>query len=199
MAEKAVPALEGDDFAGFAERMAARYQGEQYRYFTMVALARHFQGAASFLARLDFVLAHLPTASSAESRDILDAFAADCLESSQLLVDLLGHQPNLAAALGTLSDLARGDGEGGAADSSLVKLRSLIGGGALPMTAATLWDRILRELNRGRPLSRTDQKQEWNLLMKLHDRLLAACPAERKSAVDGAIRDRMRRLRDAAG
>jgi hypothetical protein len=199
MAEKAVPALEGDDFAGFAERMAARYQGEQYRYFTMVALARHFQGAASFLARLDFVLAHRPAASSAESRDILDAFAADCLESSQLLVDLLGHQPNLAAALGTLSDLARGDGEGGAADSSLVKLRILIGDGALPMTAATLWDRILRELNRGRPLSRTDQKQEWNLLMKLHDRLLAACPAERKSAVDGAIRDRMRRLRDAAG
>ncbi|HEX3500738.1 MAG TPA: hypothetical protein VHT04_15580 [Stellaceae bacterium] len=199
MAEKDLPAIEGDDFAGFADRMAARYQGEQCRYFTMVGVARHFQGAASFLARLDFVLAHLPVARSADMRDLLDSFAADCLESSQLVVDLLGYQPNLAAALGALSDLACGDGEGGAADSSLAKLRSLIGAGGLPLTAATLWDRILRELNRGRPLSRTDQKQEWNLLMKLSDRLLVGCPPERKGAVEGAIKDRMRRLRDAAG
>jgi hypothetical protein len=199
MAEKDIPTIAGDDFAGFAERMAARYQGEPRRYFTTVALARHFQGAASFLARLDFVLAHLPAAKQADSRDFLDSFAADCLESSQLVVDLLGHQPNLAAALGTLSDLARGGGEGGAADSSLVKLRGLIGEGLLPLTAATLWDRVLRELNRGRPLSRMDQKQEWNLLMKLSDRLLVGCPPERKGAIDGAIKDRMRRLRDAAG
>jgi hypothetical protein len=199
MAEKDLPAIEGDDFGGFADRMAARYPGEPCRYFTMVGIARHFQGAASFLARLDFVLAHLRAARPADLRDLLDSFAADCLESSQLVVDLLGYQPNLATALGSLSDLARGEGEGGAADSSLVKLRSLIGEGKLPITASTLWDRVLRELNRGRPLSRTDQKQEWNLLMKLSDRLLVGCPPERKSAVDGAIKDRMRRLRDAAG
>ncbi len=199
LAEKDLPALDGDDFAGFADRMTARYQGEQCRYFTMVALARYFQGASSFLARLDLVLARLPETRSADLRDLLDRFAADCLESSQLVVDLLGHQPNLAAALGTLSDLARGEGEGGAADSSLAKLRGLIGEGALPLTAATLWDRILRELNRGRSLSRTDEKQEWNLLMKLSDRLLASCPPERKDGVQGAIKDRMRRLRDAAG
>jgi hypothetical protein len=199
MAEKDLPAIEGDDFGGFADRMAARYQGGQCRYFAMVGVARHFQGAASFLARLDFALAHLSAARPADLRDLLDSFAADCLESSQLVVDLLGYQPNLAAALGSLSDLARGEGEGGAADSSLVKLRSLIGEGALPITASTLWDRVLRELNRGRPLSRTDQKQEWNLLMKLSDRLLVGCPPERKDAVDGAIKDRMRRLRDAAG
>jgi hypothetical protein len=198
MAEKHLPAIEGGDFGGFADRMTARYQGEQCRYFAMVGIARHFQGAASFLARLDFVLAHLPAARPADLRDLLDSFAADCLESSQLVVDLLGYQPNLAAALGSLSDLARGEGECGAADSSLVKLRSLIGEGVLPITASTLWDRVLRELNRGRPLSRTDQKQEWNLLMKLSDRLLVGCPAERKSAVDGAIKDRMRRLRDTA-
>jgi hypothetical protein len=114
------------------------------------------------------------------------------------VVDLLGHQPNLAAALGALSDLACGAGVAGDADGSLAKLRGLIAGGALPMTAETLWDRIVRELNRGRSLSRTDQKQEWNLLMKLSDRLLAACPTERRSIVDAAVKSRMRRLRDAA-
>jgi len=34
--------------------------------------------------------------------------------------------------------------------------------------------------------------------MKLSDQLLASCPLERKSAVQGAIKERMRRLRDAA-
>ena len=67
-----------------------------------------------------------------------------------------------------------------------------------PPTAETLWDRILRELGRGRSLSRTDEKQEWNLLMKLSDRLLADCPAERKSAIEDAVKERVRRLRDAA-
>jgi hypothetical protein len=114
------------------------------------------------------------------------------------VVDLLGHQPNLAAALGALADLACGGGDSPVADGSLAKLRQLIGGGALPLTAETLWDRILRELGRGRSLSRTDEKQEWNLLMKLSDRLLADCPAERKSAIEDAVKERVRRLRDAA-
>jgi hypothetical protein len=198
LAEKDLPAIEGGDFRACAARMAARYQGDQRRYFAMVALARHFQGASSFLVRLDFALDLLPEEQSPELGSLLDGFVADCLDSSQLVVDLLGHQPNLAAALGALSDLACGAGAAGDADGSLAKLRGLIAGGALPMTAETLWDRIVRELNRGRSLSRTDQKQEWNLLMKLSDRLLAACPTERRSIVDAAVKSRMRRLRDAA-
>ncbi len=164
----------------------------------MVALARHFQGSSSFLVRLDFVLDNLTAEQSADSRALLDCLAADCLDSSQLVVDLLGHQPNLAGALGTLSDLARGEGDAGKVDDSLAKLRRLIGEGALPVSADCLWDRVLRELNRGRSLSRTDEKQEWNLLMKLSDRLLAKCPAERRAPIEVAVKDRMRRLRDAA-
>jgi hypothetical protein len=198
LAEKNLPTLAGDDFRGFAESIAARYSGPQIRYFIMVGLSRHFQGAASFLARLDFALDALPAETSKDSAALLDAFAADCLDSSQLLVDLLGHQPNLAAALGVLSDLARGRGDGVVANGSLAKLRRLIAEGTLPLTAATLWDRILRELGRGRSLSRTDEKQEWNLLMKLSDRLLADCPAERKSAIQDTVKERVRRLRDAA-
>jgi hypothetical protein len=198
LAEKNLPTLAGADFRGFADRIAARYSGAQIRYFTMVCLSRHFQGAASFLARLDFALDVLPAETSKDSAALLDAFAADCLDSSQLLADLLGHRPNLAAALGALADLARGRGDSPVADGSLAKLRRLIGEGKLPLTADTLWDRILRELGRGRSLSRTDEKQEWNLLMKLSDRLLADCPQERKSAIQDAVKGRVRRLRDAA-
>ena len=198
LAMKDLPAIEKGDYRAFAGRIATRYQGDQCRYFTMVALARHFQGASSFLARLDFVLDNLGVEQSADSRALLDCLAADCLDSSQLVVDLLGHQPNLAAALGTLSELARGEGDAGKSDDSLAKLRRLIGEGALPVSADCLWDRVLRELNRGRSLSRTDEKQEWNLLMKLSDRLLANCPGERRGPVEAAFKERMRRFRDAA-
>ena len=197
-AERRPPVIEGGDLRAFADRVAARYPDDQCRYFIVVGLARHFQGAASFLVRLDFALDRLPVERSTDLRALLDGFAADCLDNSQLLVDLLGHQPNLAAALGALSDLARGEGEAGAADGSLAKLRRLIAEGALPVTADALWDRVLRELNRGRSLSRTDERQEWNLLMKLSDQLLATCPLGRKSVVQAAVKERMRRLRDAA-
>jgi hypothetical protein len=195
---KDLPAIEKGDYPAFAPRIAMRYKGDECRYFSMIALARHFQGSSSFLARLDFVLDNLRVEQSADSRALLDCFAADCLDSSQLVIDLLGHQPNLAAALGTLSDLARGEGDAGKTDDSLAKLRRLIGEGALPVSADCLWDRVLRELGRGRSLSRTDEKQEWNLLMKLSDRLLAKCPAERQRPIEAAVKERMRRLRDAA-
>ena len=54
------------------------------------------------------------------------------------------------------------------------------------------------ELARGRPLSRSDDKQEWNLLMKTSDRLLADCPEDRKSAISDHFKTRLRRVRDAA-
>jgi hypothetical protein len=195
---KNLPTIEGVDARGFADRMAARYQGNECRYFTTVALARHFQGSSNVVVRLDLALDLLPGEQSPDLRALWDAFAADCLDSSQLVVDLLGHQPNLAAALGALSDLASGQDGPGAPDDSVAKLRRLIGDGLLPMTVDALWDRILRELNRGRSLSRTDEKLEWGLLMKLSDRLLVGCPSDRKDAVQLACKERIRRLRDAA-
>lgn len=203
MAEKRLPAIEGGDFKRLADRMAARYDGEQRRFFTSVAIARHFQGSQSFLARLEFVLDLLPGDLPEDMRRLLDEIAAGCLDSSQLVMDLLGHKPNLATALVALSDLARGQGGvGGPGEAggtgAAPKLRDLIAAGHLPLAADSLWDRILRELARGRPLSRTDDKQEWNLMIRTSDRLLADCPAERKSAIAEHFKTRMRRFRDAA-
>jgi hypothetical protein len=197
MAEKKLPAIE-QDFHKFAERIAARYDGEQRRFYASVGIARHFQGSQSFLAKLDFALEHLPGEPLPEMRGLLDELAAGSLDSSQLVMDLLGHQPNLAAALTTLANLACGTGGAEDKSGSIEKLRDLIGEGVLPLTVESLWERVVRELGRGRPLSRTDEKQEWGLLMRLSDHLLARCPVECKTAVDDAVKLRLRRLRDAA-
>jgi hypothetical protein len=66
------------------------------------------------------------------------------------------------------------------------------------LTAEGLWERVLRELGRGRPLSRSDERQEWGLLLKLSDHLVAHCPAECRTAIEEAVKLRLRRLRDAA-
>jgi hypothetical protein len=202
-AEKGMPTIEGGDVKRFVDGIAARYQGDDGRFYTIVGIARHFQGAQSFQARLDFALEQLQGEQPEEMRQICDEIAAGCLDSSQLVMDLLGHKPNLAAALVALSDLARGQGGvGGPSEAggtgTVPQLRDLIARGLLPLAVDALWDRILRELARGRPLSRTDDKQEWGLLMKTSDRLLADCPADRKDAISNHFKTRLRRIRDAA-
>jgi len=196
MGEKKLPAIE-QDFHKFIERMALRYEGEPRRFYTSVGIARHFQGSASFAARLDFALEHLPRETSPEVRGLLDELAAGCLDSSQLVMDLLGYQPNLAAALTALADLAGGS-SGTSKSGGLETLRGLIAEGALPLTAEGLWQRVLRELGRGRPLSRSDERQEWGLLLKLSDHLVAHCPVECRTPIEEAVKLRLRRVRDAA-
>ncbi|MDB5407818.1 MAG: hypothetical protein JWL84_2730 [Rhodospirillales bacterium] len=197
MAEKRLPAIE-QDFRKFAERMAARYDGDQRRFYAAVGIARHFQGSQSFLAKLDFALDHLPDEPLPEMRSLLDELAAGCLDSSQLVMDLLGHQPSLAAALMALADLASGRGETEDKSGSLKRLREAIAAGILPSVVDSLWHRVLRELGRGRPLSRSDEKQEWGLLMKLSDHLVGCCPGDARPAVEDAVKLRLRRLRDSA-
>jgi len=197
MAEKRLPAIEDGDFKRLVDRMAARYEGDQLRFYTMVAISRHFQGSQSFLAKLEFVLDTIAGELPADIRRLLDEIAAGCLDSSQLVMDLLGHRPNLAAALVSLAQLAQGREEA-PGSGTLARLRALIAGGMLPVAADAIWDRIMRELARGRPLSRTDDKQEWNVLMKTSDRLLAVCPDDRKAAMSEHFKGRLRRLRDAA-
>ena len=198
MAEKRLPAIAEGGFHRFAERIAARYDGARRHFFTMVGLARHFQGTQSALGKLDFVLAAVVDEGSDEARATLDEFAAGCLDGSRVVMDLLGYQANLAAALTALGDLAAGRGAAGAADGILARLGALIAAGRLPLAAEALWERILRELGRGSPLSRRDETREWPLLMALDERLLGQCPAACRSAIDAALKIRLRRLREAA-
>ncbi len=198
MAEKRLPVIEEGAIAAFVERIAARYPEADRQFYMAVALARHFQGSQSLLAKLDFALEALAGEPPREMAQLLDELAAGCLDSSQLVMDLLGHQSNLAEALTSLAELAAGQGETTSGAAATAKLRSLIAAGRLPVVAEGLWDRIVREFSRGRPLSRAGEKREWDLLLQTADRLEAACPGEYKAAIGEAAKLRIRRIRDAA-
>jgi hypothetical protein len=198
MAERRLPVIAEGQLDTFAECIKARYEGAARRFFTVVAIARHFQGSQSTLAKLDFALDALVGKAPDAMAPLLDEFAAGCLDGSQLVMDLLGHQPNLAAALLALAALARGDTAADNGGAPSTKLRSLIAAGRLPLVVDGLWDRIAREFSRGRPLSRQDDKQEWDVLIKTADELLAVSPEAHKGAIVEAVTLRKRRIREAA-
>jgi uncharacterized protein YjeT (DUF2065 family) len=173
--------------------------GEADRWVWLhVALARHLQGTPSHLARLDFTLACCERPLRPESLARLDAFAAGCLDGSQMVMDLLGRQPNLARALTVLAELAAGRLTTTAGMTpTAASLAGRLGEGMLPHSAEALWERLLRELARGNPLCRNDQREEWATTVRLRDSLPAACPEAWRDRVRAALQERIRRLRDA--
>jgi hypothetical protein len=133
-----------------------------------------------------------------ESLARLDEFAAGCLDGSQIGMDLVGRQPYLARGLVALAELAAGRlaATQGASPTAASLVRRL-GDGTLPHCAEALRERLLRELLRGNPLCRNEQREEWATTMRLRDTLPAACPEAWRERVRAALQERIRRLRDA--
>ena len=104
----------------------------------------------------------------------------------------------LALALGGLADLAKGaPPRDSVADTPLAALARELAAGRLPLAAQSLWDRVLREAERGKPLARNDERREWALLTKLSARLVADCPAPMQAAMRAAFRARQRKIQQA--
>lgn len=195
LAERGVPNVDEANFAGFAQRVADTFPPDRFRYFMFHGLARHFRGN-SYLAKLDSLLTILaeqqldPTVTG-----LLDEMVAGCLDHPALVMDILGHQPNLAAALESLADLAAG--EAGPGDPTVQALRRCFSMGKLVDSADTIWNRVLREVERGKPLCRDNEKAEWATLVRTRETLAAKCPESFKPLMTAAFKDRASRLRSA--
>jgi hypothetical protein len=193
-AERKLPVLEGADLNRLALRMEARFGAEQHRFWVNVALARSLQGTSSFFAKVVFLLPCLDRPLPDALRRLVDEWVAGCFESPSLVMDLLGQRENLALALTALADLA--DGRLANVSSEAAGLVQALGRGALPMTAECIWERVERELRRGRPLCRNDSTQEWATVLRLSDALVPRCPAERRKSVEEALNRRLQRLQE---
>lgn len=191
--------IEPGRFQAFLDKISTRFGSTDMRTHAYVGITRHMQGAGGYLAKLDITLEWMREDLSPEARAIADEFVAGLLDSPQLVMDLLGRQRNLAAALVALDELSYGQyvprvGQG---NSSVLGLGAQIATGRLPLASDAIWDRILRELERGRPLALNDPTQEWATLMTLSDRLLADVPPSHAEAVSAALKVRVDRLRAA--
>lgn len=185
------------DFPAWTDAIATRIGEGEARFYLHVAVARHLAGVQGYGGRLEFALGGLEQAVSGAVAAELDAYAAGCLESPALVMDLLGHQPSLAAALIALAELAQGRPAVNGAPEIAVRLQRQLCRGALPGCVPVLWERIERELALAKPLSH-DGTQEWHLLMRLRDELPEAAPAAWRAPIEAALGERVRRAREVA-
>jgi hypothetical protein len=192
-----LPVYDGE-FQAWADRIGAATAERDRGYYFHVALARHLMGSASYGRRLDFALGGFEQPLSIALAAELDGFVAGCLESPVLVMDLLGHQLNLAQALLALGALAGGQLGGQPPDALGTRVNAQIRRGALPQCIPVLWERIHRELVRLKPLSRNDERREWDALMRLRDELPVLAPDEWREPIEAALRERVRQRRNAA-
>jgi hypothetical protein len=196
--ERKLPVLEGNDLARLWARVEARLGEKDALFWCNVAIARALQASPGAFAKLEVALYWLEVPLEEPLRTIADNYVACALDNPTVIKDLLGHRPNLAAALTGIADLAAGTLPGPPpADSRLPILAAELGRGGLRLAAHSLWERVLREAARGRPLAKDEPRREWTTLMKLNDRLVAACPAGMKEAMRLAFRQRVKRLHQA--
>jgi len=196
-AQRRLPSYAGD-FPAWAEAVSGLVGAAEASFYRHVAIARHLAGMPGYLGRLEFALDGLDQGAAGDLAAELDAFAAGCLESPQLVMDLLGPQPNLGTALLALADLANGRCAAKGLPETAVRLQTRLRGGALPLCLPVLWERIERELARPKPLSRRESGQEWALLMRLRDVLPEAAPAVWRAPIEAALAERVRRVQEAA-
>ncbi len=200
LAEKTMPSMETGGFDSMVERIKARYtQPGDARFYIFFQVAKHLIQMPSYAAKLDFALKLLTQRQHAENDALLDELAASCLDSSQLIQDVLGHRANLSDALTALAELSNGKLEIPATpqtDPLLVSLNSLLGQNRLPLCADTLWERIQTNLTSKALLAKNDPKKEWQLTRNLNHKLLSLAPPDYKEAIDHAGRMRMERVRD---
>jgi hypothetical protein len=196
--ERRLPVLEEGDLERLHARVEARMGPKDAIFYTNVAIARALQGGASIFGKLETALGWLERPLPAPLRALVEDYVACAIDNPSVVRDLLGHRENLAAALFGLADLARGViAVPSVGDARLGILATELAKGALPSVTLSLWERVLREVQRGRPLAKNDERREWTILMKVSDRLTAECPAALKDAMKQAFRARIRRLHDA--
>lgn len=195
LAERKLPVLEGNDLARLDARLQARFGGADARFWLCTVLTRALQGSSSYFGKLFVLLPCLQPTLSNELRGLVDEWAACCADSSQFIMDVLGPRGNLAAALVALADLADGKLAGASPDAA--PLSAAFARGDLPLAADSLWERIERELGRGKPLCRDGDRAEWDLTLKLSDKLVPRAPDGRRSGCEAAINRRLDRLREA--
>lgn len=197
MAEKGLPALEGNDFARLFERLSQRAQDDKLRFLFFFQTSKVTQTMSSYAGRLDAYLTDMIERPMNGLAPLLDECAASCLDSTTLIQDLLGHRAGLSEALIALADLSAGKVELPAKpDPVLEKLNRLLGENRLPHCADTIWERILSNLNSKALLSKSEPRKEWQMTRNLNHKLLAVAPEAYKEAVDHAGRMRMERARN---
>jgi hypothetical protein len=142
-------------------------------FYVRHTLSRTLEPMASLGERVQAVLEWRQGATTPAAQALIDEFISDCLGSGVLVQDMLGRQPDLGAALVTLTDLARGQlaTDPVAAPPWFAGLRQLLGELPCPEIRVVLIARVRRELAGDQPLTRGNEGDMLRVLNQVTDKL----------------------------
>lgn len=168
-----LPRLNGS-FKDVVDAVAA-LDGEDTDYLAKVVLARDLLNARNWLGKLDRLCRLAVQEGDSHALDILDGVIADVL-GSNVVQEILGYQPSLAAAIGRMFDLAEGKlpTDKSEAGESADMLNSLFRDGKLPLSRAVLIDRAIKQIKSANPLYRSDPGKEREAFLSLIGRMVTA-------------------------
>ncbi|GHD58388.1 hypothetical protein GCM10017083_41280 [Thalassobaculum fulvum] len=205
-AEKKLPAIRTDGFDGAVGKIVASADPGQCDYLLRVVVARELVQQRSFFGKLAQTMDWAEPADDDRARALVDTYISDILANAETLQDLLGLQPSLGAALGSLIDLAQGrleaDSEGQPADSPEAlagRLNALLGLEALPDSQAMLVDRVRRQLEAKSPLARGEPDEEAEAFRALIDKLMPGDDLFGGGSIAEALTHRQSRILNKGG
>lgn len=155
-----LPKLNGS-FKAVVDAVADMGEHDDADYLAMVALSRDLLNVRNWLGKLDRLCRLAVQEGDPHALELLDGVIADVL-GANVVQEILGWQPSLAAAIGRMIDLADGalPTEKSEAGESAELLNALLRDGKLPASRAVLIDRALRQLKSANPLYRSDPSKE---------------------------------------
>jgi hypothetical protein len=172
-----LPLLEDKAYAKFCQRIDAVYPPEDRDYMVKTGLTNYLNGSPSLSAKLEQIAALVTDDVDNAKVAHLDDMIADLLGAGSLVQDMLGQQPSLGAALGTIADLVLGRLDFTQVKSPTAQLQliyGLLNGRGMPGSKAVLLERLRREIDTPKPLSRSpnpahEREELHKLDMKLKD------------------------------
>jgi hypothetical protein len=141
---------------------SARYQGEELEYRLRYAIAEYLADGRGWIDKLDKLIRISGDGRSAEVARLIDPFVGDLLASTGALRDILGAKDDLADALETLVQIARGnhDGKGTEVPDLTAAICALIATHGMPETTASLIARVSKGLEGSARLTKGEPQDE---------------------------------------
>lgn len=205
-AEQKLPAIRAEGFEGAVGKIIAAADPAKCDYLLRVVVARELVQQRSFFGKLAQTMDWAEPAQDDRSRVLVDTFISDILANAETLQDLLGLQPSLGAALGSLIDLAQGrfesETEGRPDDSPealAARLNAMLGLDALPDSQAMLVDRVRRQLEAKSPLAKGEPEAEAEAFRALIDKLMPQDDLFGGSSIAEALTHRQSRILNKGG
>lgn len=196
-AERNRPELVNDDYRALYAAAQARCETPgEVRYYVLAAIARAMRGSRSHFARIDFVRRNVTRDLERQPLAILDELLAGCLDFPSVIMELLGTQPSLFAAIEAMADLATGSYEPAVPNPAASQLNELLRDSRLEHSRNALWLRILAEVEGRAPLNRREPSKEWHATMQLEENLTPSAPLIYRAQLRQGFKDRLRRLRE---